>query len=351
MRLYRPLLIALMCGMSGLTAHAAAPTGELSRYTAAEPRLEMHVVDGLLTVRLRHAPWAAVLPELTRHTGIQFRVEGVFAGTVTEAFEGLPVEQGLRRVFRGANVLFVYTGGQGRAEAATLKHVWAFPKDGSPVTARQSAATAHGGPDSARPEPVDPGERMAQERFAQEESTGEGELAAEADQEARLLELYTHAQQGYIAALRQAVFDPDQTLQATAVELLAERDPQATVMLLSEAAQHERPTQRLQALQLLTALAGGQTVLAALGRALVDEDVAVKSYAIQALADQGGQEAAIALRAALHDPDPAVRLRVLESATPWEPGRVLLQEALADEDADVRAVATYWLEQAGPPGQ
>ena len=46
---------------------------------------------------------------------------------------------------------------------------------------------------------------MAPERFAQEESTGEGEPAAEADQEARLLELYTHAQQGHIAALRHKV--------------------------------------------------------------------------------------------------------------------------------------------------
>jgi len=72
---------------------------------------------------------------------------------------------------------------------------------------------------------------------------------------------------------------------------------------------------------------------------------AVKRDAIQALAERGGIEVWGLLRETLRDPDPAVRMAVLESVGPLASGPQLLQEALADADTDVRAIATFWLEQ------
>jgi HEAT repeat protein len=171
---------------------------------------------------------------------------------------------------------------------------------------------------------------------------------AEEDQQERLTALYASAAQGDEEALRQAFFDPDQTIQATALELLAQRNRQGATTLLVDATKSEQPETRFQALRLLhqTGQADAETVRSSLNEALADEDMTVRGYAIQALAEQRDPEAIESLRQAFSDPDPSVRLMVLENAMLKEGGRLLLQEALADEAEAIRSLAAFWLEQA-----
>jgi len=175
-----------------------------------------------------------------------------------------------------------------------------------------------------------------------------GEPATEEGLEKRLRALRALAQQGDTAAVIQALFDADPTVQSTAFDLLlATRDHPEVLAVLIDASKNAQPETRAQALRLLheTAAADEGTILSTLGGALADAGVHVKSYAIQGLADRAGAEAIEALRQALRDPDPAVRMLVLEHVSPQDHGLALLQEVLADDDATVRSFASSMLEE------
>jgi hypothetical protein len=73
------------------------------------------------------------------------------------------------------------------------------------------------------------------------------------------------------------------------LDLLVENNRQAAVPLLVDRTISKQPQVRLHALDLLSnSQANEAIVVAALGRAVVDEDIGVKSYAIRALAEPGG---------------------------------------------------------------
>jgi hypothetical protein len=109
-----------------------------------------------LSVRTHEAPWAEVLPALARQTGIRIVAREALPGTVTQAFEALPLEQGLRRLFREMNTVFFYAPSpHGGAAAAPLTEVWLVPRDrgtaaqplpspgGSAATALLAAPDSH----------------------------------------------------------------------------------------------------------------------------------------------------------------------------------------------------------------
>jgi hypothetical protein len=82
-----------------------------------------------------------VLKEIQRQTGIMIHVKGRIAGTLTQEFEDLPLERGLRMLFREANLAFFYTAG---ASTATLAHVWLFPREGITAAERPIHRAAAG---------------------------------------------------------------------------------------------------------------------------------------------------------------------------------------------------------------
>src|SRR5438105_4730551 len=79
-----------------------APRPPASRQAdqATRPSIMIHVQGGLLSVKIHQASWEEVLPEITRQTGILLQVQGTLTGTVNQEFEGLPLAQGLRRLWR-----------------------------------------------------------------------------------------------------------------------------------------------------------------------------------------------------------------------------------------------------------
>ena len=154
-------------------------------------------------------------------------------------------------------------------------------------------------------------------------------------------------------ALQKALLDPDETIRTRALELLAGRDKQGAIGVLVGLTKSQEPEMRLQALSLLQENDQGdeKVLLFTLGAALSDEDVSIKTYAIEVLADRGGPEAMDYLHQAFRDSNPSVRAMVLENAVQQEPGLPLLHEALQDEDEAVRSLAAFLLTRRDPEGR
>jgi hypothetical protein len=329
MSCYQRILVLLLCAWGGLAGLAFAgpggsPKAQGQGSTGQEeaPLLVIERQGDRLSVRAQNAPWPAVLKALERYTGIPIHIKGALVGTLTQTFETPSLEQGLRQLFRDTNVIFFYEPGTKQGPMAeTLTQVWLFPKDSgrAPAAARQAQLGSE--------------ERTSEEKIGEVISTVAGtkpwgEPVAEDDLEGRLSALQAFAEQGNVARLRQAIFDPNSTMQATALELIVERDVPDTIVFLRRMAKSDQPELRLQAIKLLHQIAQADrgTVLATLGEALADEDAAVKHYAIQALAGQREPDALRYLGQASHDPDPVVRQLVLDSILKMDQGLILLQE-------------------------
>ena len=66
---------------------------------------------GRLTVLLKEAKLGDVMEAIAHQSGIEINVNNeVSQATITEAFVGLPLEDGLRRLMRGMNYTIVYSG-------------------------------------------------------------------------------------------------------------------------------------------------------------------------------------------------------------------------------------------------
>jgi hypothetical protein len=284
--------------------------------------------DGRLSVTAERVPLTRILEAVAREVGLELVGLDRFDELVSVSFSDLPFEEGLRRLLRDISYVVIddpREPGDGR-----LTRILVFGVAGA-SEGRAEAGTAglHGGVDVERP------------------LGGSGPDPTQAE---RLAALRAAAEQGDETLVRQAALDPDESIQATAVELLANRDHSAAMAVLVEASRGGPVTQRLGAIHLLhqTGVRDDETVVRALADALAADDVAVKNYAIQALATRGGSASWAALRRALADPDPSVRLAVVENAAMAEEGWSLVQEALVDADEDVRSLAEFWLKQARP---
>jgi hypothetical protein len=325
--------------------------GQPVQRTTSRPAIELR--RNLLSVRLHNIPWETVLNEIQHQTGIMIQVEGRIAGTLTQEFQDLPLEKGLRTLFRDTNLAFFYAAGTIEdTSAATLTRVWLFPKQG--MTAEEGRGH-RSTPGLSAEQPDDRGapNEMSETTPPEDEATPEGELVAEHDQERSLEALDGPTPYGNELTVEQLGSQSDQGIQATALELIEPRDPQDATTVLVSALTSEEPAARLQALDLLyqSGQADDKIVLSALSEALNDEDMAVKGYAIQALAERGGPGAIEPLRQTLHNPDPSIRLMVLASIVYNSQSRPLLEEAVLDADPEVRSFAAFWLEQAMSEGR
>jgi hypothetical protein len=308
MRATRIALIATFLYLGAPPGHGAADS--------PPPPLRIQYQQGHLHVSLHHAPWDQVLYALERQTGIPIQVKGQLSGTVTQAFDHLPLEQGLRRLFNAHVVVFY----EGRAQAR-VSRVWLVPKtaDTPPSAAPSSFVAA-----------VD--------------------AAPESDE--RLIALQALATQGDLEGLQRALVDPDQHIQAMALDLLQGWGPQGIIEALLRAAASGEPATRIRALSLLHETDVGQqgAALSALAQALADPDVTVKTYALHALTVRGEPEAVSALGQALHDPDASIRQMAIESIASKAEGRALLHDALSNGDETIRALAAFWLETTPTDG-
>lgn len=193
----------------------------------APAELAITVGDAGLSVALRQAPRDAVLQAIARRAGIAIRVEGALDGTVTESFEALRLERGLRRLFPDAHMVFVY--GTDR-----LTHVWLF------ATAAPAAAGAW------RPQPT-PGESANPDgptlaRLIEATRSDEPRVRLAALH--RLQQADAADGDDVLSAFGVALADEDPAVKGYAVYALAERGGRRALEYLREAVHDPDPAAR-----------------------------------------------------------------------------------------------------------
>jgi hypothetical protein len=223
---------------------------------------------GRLTVRLHEVPWAVVLRELQQQTGIAFRVQDPLPGTATGRFEGLPLENGLRRLLQNADLIFLYAS-EGPDSPPT--QVWILP--------RQEGGAAEGANTSAR---------WSQETEDDVRVMIEAGLTAE-------------SREGYEAAVEsliQALQDPDATVRERAATAVADFQDEAAVESLSKIlVENAGEDVRESVVHTLGDIASSRAI-EVLGRALEDQSARVREAAADAFGRIGKRRIADALKGA-----------------------------------------------------
>ena len=151
--------------------------------------------------------------------------------------------------------------------------------------------------------------------------------------------------------VRRALWHGDDQEADAAQAALEARDPAAMVREVLIASRSETSEQRMRALRLLDRAGSVEraTTVAAMGEAMTDADETVKALAFRALAVRG-EEGLAMLRRAFRDGSRDDRLMVLQAVSERDRDSVLLREALADPDPQVRRFAESRLFNSGAPG-
>jgi hypothetical protein len=225
-------------------------------------------VEGdMLSVDLHDAELEQVLQDIATRAGFKLTTSGRL-GRVTASFEGVPVEQGLRRLTRDSEVVLVY-GTPERGSPGSLAEVRVF-----------GAASREG-----------PGAADAVSEIDEMARAGDSEENA-----AKLTELLGSA--------------PRSEVRARAAWALGRIGGSDAENALTGALSDQAADVRVQALYALQRVSGVEAVPAIQGLLLRDVDVAVRRAAARTLGMMQEPPATEALKAAAQDPDPTVRREV-----------------------------------------
>ena len=210
-------LAAFARPLDSLTSHEREPAQPMER---SQLVIEFH--SDHLSVQARHASWEAVLQELERHTGIKIRLKGPFPGTLTRAFEAMPLEQGLRRLFREANLVFFYAKeAQAGAPTGHLTEIWLLPKERHTVAGKQPSPPASEAPVLTTPA-TNPEPAVEWARVFETNPQAARDMAlntAGAEERLAAIEYLSHqADPSAVGVLLEVIHDPDPHMRQTALE-------------------------------------------------------------------------------------------------------------------------------------
>jgi len=281
----------------------------------APPLAEVRASGGLLTVDVRGVPLAQVLRAIGEQADVRMTLRGDLEVPVTDAFSGLPLEEGLRRLARGFSVTVTYAEAADAPGGDRLAAAWIIASSGT----RGSVGTV------ARA--VEPSQQGGGPATASAPSVTSGS-------EANAPEATKHFPVGGWLSGIQALADEANQGSERAIAVLTDislTEPAAVV--------------RQQGVAALGRLKGPD-VEPALTAALADDDASVRVRAVRGLRGTGTTTAVQALAGALRDDaDPSVRLAALDALMSY-PGRTMLRGlagAAADPDARVRDAAARGL--------
>ena len=341
------------CLLLALSLVAADPlegsgTRPTERAAPSPPTLRM--TDGRLTARLADVPLERVLDSLVDLTGARIDVDVMPGERVTEAFIDLPLEESLRRLLPGRQIIVVYE--QAQHDLARLVAVRAYDGSGSSTRARwdrrddtatSGARIPVGEPDGTLDLPADRDalalvlstsqDREARRRAVEELGRLDGDgITARAEPGPR-------GRRPRRAGKRCPVPRPDVGRGRDRAAGRAVRDD-------GDADVREAAAQALGRLW-------SESAVEALGRALLtDPSRAVRDAAARALGDIGGTEGVSALIAALRDPRGSVResaVAALGAIGGNVAFQALVEVSMADRDPWVRAEAAAALEEVAEP--
>ena len=232
----------------------------------------IRVEDGRLTVKLKDIPLEKVLMGIADQTGIQIICYGPLEGLVSADFADLPVDEGLRRLIRDLDHIFIYGGGEKRNSEPEIKKVLVYSKkDKKP---NEGLRTSLIGPQK-RPTQGPP---VASPEF-----------------------------------LVKALEDKDPEVRQEAVDRLAESKDENAIMYLTKVLLNDKDEDvRESAADALGGL-GDERAIDPLTKALRDKDAGVRESAVDALGNIGGDGAIRPLTEALRDEDEDVREAAAEA--------------------------------------
>lgn len=238
--------------------------------------INVAIQQGLLTVDLQNVPLADVLRLIGKRAGLQVTMSVKVGARVTDAFTGVPLDQGLMRLLRGYSTVLIYVPAQGGAAESVLAKVWVY----------RSA-------DNPEPTGVD---RLKAVR----------ELARPGDDAAASTLAQILAQ------------DPDPIVRAEAAAALGKVGRERAAGLLTSALKDQEPSVRREAAKSLSAV-GGATARTALSGALRrDSDPQVRLEATRTLSMFPSKDQAWrALSAAKSDADSSVREAAISTLVKW----------------------------------
>jgi hypothetical protein len=107
------VLLAIPLGRDRVAGQESAAAVSESPAAAPAPSVKATQRDGRVTLSARDTPLLDVLSEFSRVSGIHIYLEASVSAdeSTTIAFDNLPPEDGLRRLLRAKNFMFVYSGG------------------------------------------------------------------------------------------------------------------------------------------------------------------------------------------------------------------------------------------------
>lgn len=263
--------IASLCAVLGSPSPGrTADLGQESAPAAPISPVPLVVVEeGKLTVDVHHAELESVLREIATRAAFDLRTSGKL-GRVTATFAGVSLEEGLRRLAPGRELMLVYRGSVGRADQA-LVEVRVFA--GSPASDPRRAAA-----DLAE--------------INQLLRTGAGPEGI-----ARLVDLLGAA--------------PEPAVRSRAAAVLGWRGGMGSETALTEALNDPAPDVRAQVVDALRRVAGARAIPALVRLLLRDPDAVVRRAAARSLGMLPEAAATSALTAAAGDPDASVRKQVI----------------------------------------
>ena len=266
-----PQLIFWIC----FSLFLSAPIPDLS--ASGEPKAGgsaffVRVKDNLLTVKLKDVPLEKVLTEIVNQTGIQISIDGPMEELVSADFSDLPLDEGLKRLLRDFNHIFIYRGAKARAPEPEIRKVIIYSKRGEISDKRLE-------PRVIRPEKRPPRKLKQAPR--------ESLVRAPEDKNERV--------EDKTVDLTPELKDEKSIVELTAV-LLNDNDEEA----------------RDEAAQALGDLRDSRAI-GALIQALKDKDAGVRESAVDALGTIGGEEVLRPLMDSLKDEDEDVREAAAEA--------------------------------------
>lgn len=222
--------------------------------------------NDLLTLRANDIPLKEVLTEIVDQSGISITIHGELEGLISADFSDLPMDEGLKRLVKGLNYVFIYGSEKGKSGTLPIKRVIIYSKKGGgPIRRLESR-------------------RVVPERQPSQE-----------------------LEEASFDSLVKALQDKDPAVREEAVDRLVDLEDKRAINHLSRVLlQDKAPDVRESAAEALGDF-GDRRVVRPLVRALRDEDAGVRESAVYALVEIGGGEAINALRRALQDEDEDVR--------------------------------------------
>jgi hypothetical protein len=235
----------------------------------SKPSWTTSVHEGRLSLMVHAVPLKKVLNKIARQSGLSIAVAPSIDEKVSATFEGLPLEEGLRQLLKGHNVIFLYAQSEGsRTRRIFLTAVKVLPK---------------GAEDRRR---ADEGEEP---KRRVEESSEETDLA---HRKQAVEALEASGQIETIEPLLEALQDEDVDIRRTALEIFqrlrVSSSPEMfpSKALVEVAVQDDNPRMRMAALEVLREVAlesADPQALEGLEQALRDSDPDVQTWAIQLL--------------------------------------------------------------------